>query len=93
MVVGKVISIPVDKSDVSKLYHLSKESVIMYGPSDDFDSMKKLPAQTTVRLTGLTPDNVWARIMIDNGETGFIRMENLKNGIGKEIPFGSSITE
>ena len=93
VVVGKVISIPVDKSDVSKLYHLSKESVIMYGPSDDFDSMKKLPAQTTVRLTGLTPDNVWARIMIDNGETGFIRMENLKNGIGKEIPFGSSITE
>lgn len=93
VVVGKVISIPVDKSDVSKLYHLTKESKIMYGPSDDFDVIKTLVKSTTVRLTGLTPDNVWARVMIDNGETGFIRLENLKNGVGREIPFGSAITE
>ncbi len=93
VVVGKIMSIPVDKSDNSKLYHLSEESKIMYGPSEDFDVIKTLPAGTTVRLTGYTPDNVWARIMIDNGETGFIDYKKIEQGIGKEIPFGSSIIE
>ena len=91
VVVGKVLSIPVDKSDNSKLYHLTKTSEIMYGPSADFDVIKTLPQSTTVRLTGYTPDNVWARIMLDNGETGFVYFENIKQGMGKEIPFGSSI--
>lgn len=93
VVVGKIMSIPVDKSDNSKLYYLTKESKIMYGPSADFDVIKILPLKTTVRLTGLTPDNIWARVMIDNGETGFVRYEDIKQGIGKEIPFGSSIIE
>ena len=93
VVVGKIMSIPVDKSDSSKLYHLLKESKIMYGPSADFDVIKILPAATTVRLTGYTPDNVWARVMIDNGETGFVYYEDIAQGIGKEIPFGSSIIE
>lgn len=65
----------------------------MYGPSADFDVIKILPAATTVRLTGYTPDNVWARVMIDNGETGFVYYEDIAQGIGKEIPFGSSIIE
>lgn len=93
VVVGKIMSIPVDKSDTSKLYHLVKTSKIMYGPSAYFDVIKTLPQSTTVRLTGYTPDNIWARVMLDNGEIGFIYFENIKQGIGKEIPFGSSITE
>ena len=93
VVVGKIMSIPVDKSDESNLYHLLKESRIMYGPSADFDVIKTLPENTTVRLTGKTPDNVWARIMIDNGETGFVYYQDIKQGIGREIPFGSSIIE
>ena len=93
VVVGKIISIPVDKSDNSKLYHVTTETKVMYGPSDDFDSIKTLPKATTVRLTGITPDNIWARIMIDNGEIGFARFKFLKSGVGKEIPFGSAIIE
>ena len=42
---------------------------------------------------GLTPDNVWARIMIDNGEMGFVRFKVIKQGRGDEIPFGSKIIE
>lgn len=93
IVVGKVINIPVDKSDEAKLYHLEKDSLIMYGPSDKFDVLKKAAANMTVRLTGLTPDNVWARIMIDNGEMGFVRFKVIKQGRGDEIPFGSKIIE
>lgn len=93
VVVGKVVSIPVDKSDNSQLYHLVQESKIMYGPSDEFDVIKILPNGTTVRLTGYTPDNIWARVLIDNGETGFLHFSLIEQGIGKEIPFGSSITD
>ncbi len=93
VVVGKIMSVPVNKSDNTQLYHLTQDSKIMYGPSSDFDVIKTLPAQTTVRLTGYTPDNVWARIMIDNGEIGFVYFADIKQGIGKDIPFGSAITE
>jgi hypothetical protein len=93
VVVGKILSIPVDKSDSSKLYHLTKECRVMYGPSDEFDVIKTLAKQTTVRLTGMSPDNVWARIMLDNGESGFVYLSDIEQGIGAEIPFGSAITE
>lgn len=93
VVVGKVISIPVDKSDDSQLYHLTEESKIMYGPSEDFDIIKVLKKGTTVRFTGFTPDKIWARVMIDNGESGFVAYEIIEKGIGNEIPFGSSIIE
>ena len=93
VVVGKVVSVPLDKSDDSKLYHLTEKTEVMYGPSEKFDIIKTLDAKTTVRLTGYTPDNIWARIMIDNGDSGFVYYKLIKQGIGKEIPFGSSIIE
>ena len=93
VVVGKIVSVAVNKSDISGLYHLKKESKIMYGPSDEFDIIKVLKDNTTVRLTGYTPDKVWARVMIDNGEIGFVYFEDIEQGIGKEIPYGSSIID
>lgn len=93
MVVGKVLNIPVDLSDEGKLYHLKSQQKIMYGPSEKFDVLKVLPENTTVRLTGLTPDNVWARVMIDNGEMGFVRTDTLSKGRGIEPPFGSKIVQ
>ena len=90
-VVGKILNIPVDRSDVSKLYHLKNSAKVMYAPGDDFDVLKELTAFVTVRLTGRSPDGVWSRIMLDNGEMGFVRTENLERGIGAEIPYGSEI--
>ena len=65
----------------------------MYGPSEDFDRLKQLPAGTTVRLTGMSPDNIWGRIMLDNGEMGFVYLDSLKKGVGKPIPDFSRIYE
>lgn len=92
IVVGKVINIPVNKNDDSKLYHFKKAAKIMYGPSDKFDLLKTAEKDMTVRLTGITPDNIWARVMIDNGEMGFVHMDAIQQGRGAEIPFGSKIT-
>ena len=91
MVVSKVVSIPVDTENLSHLYHLTTTERVMYGPDKDFDVLATLPAQTTVRLTGYTPDEQWARIMIDNGEMGFIPFAQIKRGQGKDIPDGSKI--
>lgn len=91
LVVSKVVSIPVNTEDLSNLYHLTKDCRVMYGPDDNFDVLKELPARTTVRLTGFTPDEKWARVMIDNGEMGFVKYEDIKRGIGKDIPEDSQI--
>ena len=91
MVVSKVVAIPVDTEDYGQLYHLTQDTKVMYGPNVHFDVLKKLPAQTTVRLTGYTPDEQWARIMIDNGEMGFVLIKEIKKGIGKEVPEDSQI--
>ncbi len=91
MVVGKIIKIPVDITDISKLYHLKSEQKVMYGPSEDFDVLKRLKEGTTVRLTGISPDKTWSRIMLDEGEMGFIQSKYLAPGIGNDIPYGSQI--
>lgn len=91
MVVGKVLNIPVDITDAARLYHTAKGLNVMFGPGDDFDVITKLEKNATVRITGMTPDEIWFRVMLDNGDMGFIRREFLKKGIGNEIPFGSKI--
>lgn len=91
VVVSKILEIPANTEDLNMLYHVTGKVKVMYGPSDDFDVMTELPARKTVRLTGYTPDKVWSRVMIDNGEMGFVRMEKIKKGIGAKIPDDSKI--
>ena len=89
--VAKVVSIPVDTEDVSNIYHVTKNSRVMYGPDNKFDVLAEIPAHTTVRLTGYTPDERWVRVMIDNGEMGFVPKPDISRGKGKEIPENSKI--
>lgn len=91
VVVSKIFNIPVDTSDTNRLYHLKYEAKIMYGPSDEFDVLATGKRGQTVRVTGYSPDEEWFRVMLDNGEMGFITKQNLKKGIGLEIPSGSKI--
>ena len=91
MVVAKIIKFPVDVHDTSKLYHVVSDQKVMYGPSESFDVIKTIKKGTTVRVTGISPDEIWYRIMLDEGEMGFVKTEFLKAGIGNKIPFGSQI--
>lgn len=91
VVVSKVFSIPVDVADSSKLYHLAADTDIMYGPAAKFDVMSVGKKDQTVRVTGFIPDKTWYRIMIDNGEMGFVPAKALRRGIGIPPLFGSKI--
>ena len=91
VVVSKVVDIPVDTDDDKRLYYVLEPVSVMYGPDDNFDKLAEIKSRTTVRLTGYTPNQVWARVMIDSGETGFVRLNKLKKGIGRKIPDDSKI--
>lgn len=93
MVMSKVFNIPVDSSDETMLFHITSAANIMYGPSEQFDIMEKAVKNQTVRVTGYTPDQEWYRVMLDNGEMGFIKKSYLKQGIGLAIPEGSKVFE
>jgi len=91
VVVGKIVSIPVDTNDTSMLCHLKSDAKIMYGPNDNFDVLTKLKKGHTLRITGYTPDNIWYRVMLDSGEDGFVKSKEVTKGIGNEIPPTSKI--
>ena len=91
LVVSKIFNIPVDAQDTNMLYHLTSAQQVMYGPSEKFDVLAEAKRNQTVRVTGYTPDEVWYRIMLDNGEMVFIKKEYLKKGVADEIPADSKI--
>ncbi len=93
MVVAKIMDIRVDLNTLNMLYHVRKgrNIAVMYGPSDKFDRLATLPEGKTVRVTGISPDKIWMRVMLDNGDMGFVHSETLEEGIGLPIPPDSKI--
>lgn len=91
VIVGKIMSVQSDLGDESMLYHTKQKVKVMYGPNDDFDVLTELESGHTLRITGFTPDEVWYRVMIDNGESGFLRGKYLAKGIKNPIPNNSKI--
>ncbi len=93
VIVSKVFNIPVDISDAKMLYHLTAKIKVMHGPAEQFDVLTETIKNQTVRITGYTPDQEWYRIMLDNGEMGFVKKAYVKQGIGLPIPKDSKIFE
>ncbi|MGD9637778.1 MAG: DnaJ domain-containing protein [Alphaproteobacteria bacterium] len=84
-VIGQnVLAIPVDIKDEKMIYHTRKESKVFHGPSTEYDLLRVIEKETTVRLTGMTVDSSWARIMMPDGIVGFIDRDYLKKGFGKK---------
>ena len=77
--------------DKQYLYYIKKDSIIYHGPDMRYQPMVQGYEGQTVRLFGYTPDKKWFKIVLDNGEMGFIQSELLQKGIGKAVPFGSKV--
>ncbi len=91
VVVSKIFDVPVNVYDETMLYHLRDDSKVMYGPDDKFDVMTNVKKGQTVRVTGFTLNKKWYRIMLDNGEMGFIKKSMLDKGYGLPVPAESKI--
>ncbi|MDD4556698.1 MAG: DnaJ domain-containing protein [Alphaproteobacteria bacterium] len=91
VVVAKVFDIPVDTRNDAYLFHVNEKTKVLFAAGEEFDVVAVVEKSTTVRVTGYTPDKVWYRIMLDDGQMGFVRGNLLKKGIGKEIPEDSKI--
>lgn len=91
MALSQIFNIPINLNDDKKLFNIKSVTNIMYGPSENFDILTKSVKNQTVRITGYTPDKKWYRIMLDNGDMGFVKKEFLVKGIGNPIPDRSKI--
>lgn len=89
---SKVINYPINLNDDNMLFHLKNSSAIKYGPSKDFDNLTTLGQNATIRITGKTPDDLWFRILLDDGQMGFVEKSALKKGLGNPIPKNSKIS-
>lgn len=89
--VAKFFDIPIDVYDKNRLYHFIEDADTYHGADVKFDVFKNIKKGLTVRVTGYTADEMWSRVMFDNGEMAFVETNKLKQGIGNEIPIWSKI--
>ena len=53
--------------------------------------MAEVSAGQTVRITGHTYNKAWYKIVMDNGEAGYVHKNNLVMGVGNPVPQGSKV--
>ncbi len=79
-------------NDVSEyLYHLASAGKIYYGPDERYDVLKEGVEGQTVRVIGFTPDKKWYKVVVDNGEAGYVNKNNLQKGVCNPIPLHSKV--
>ncbi len=89
---NKIIKVGGGDSITQFLYHVKDEGQnIYYGPDSRYDVLKIADKWQTVRVVGYTPDKKWFKVIIDNGEAGYIKSSELKKGIGNPIPTRSRV--
>ena len=72
-------------------FHLKAAGKIYYGPDSRYDVLKEGVAGQTVRVVGYTPDKQWFKIIIDNGEAGYVNRSNIVKGKGNPVPPRSQV--
>ena len=89
-----VLSIPVDVKDETMIYHLKNNAKIFHGPASEYDLLRTLEKDTTIRLTGVVLNSSFVRIMMPDGIIGFVDSRYLKKGFGKKaLPLDNVILD
>ena len=86
-----IIKVDGDKGDDRYIFHLKAAGKIYYGPDSRYDVLKEGVAGQTVRVVGYTPDKQWFKIIIDNGEAGYVNRSNIVKGKGNPVPPRSQV--
>lgn len=91
MIDAHIVQVDSSPRDVSHLYHLKEGTIIYHGPDVRYDQMRKGVSGQTVRLVGYTANKAWLKILLDNGEMGFVHKNNVEKGIGNPVPQNSKV--
>ncbi len=86
MIDAQIMKIDSDINSTEHLYHLRRACPIYYGPDDRYDQMTMGTENQTVRVVGWTGNKKWYKVVIDNGEMGFVHYSHLKKGMGNPVP-------
>lgn len=89
-----VIPLRFDISDTDQLFHTyAPQTPVYQAPCLDCGIIDLLPAETSVRLTGLVPQTDWVQVMTPLGRVVFVKTTDLRKGLGKApLPYRSKIT-
>ena len=88
---SQIMKVDSDPTSTEYLYHLRRACPIYYGPDDRYDQMTMGTENQTVRVVGWTANKKWYKIVIDNGETGFVHYSHLEKGLGSPVPMRSHV--
>lgn len=91
MIDSHIMKLTSDSRSTEYLYHITRECTIYYGPDPRYDAMQQGQIGQTVRLVGYTANKAWYKIMLDNGEMGFIHKSHISKGMGNPVPEGSKV--
>ncbi len=91
MIDSQIMKADSDINSTQYLYHLRRACPIYYGPDDRYDQMTTGAENQTVRVVGWTVDKKWYKIVIDNGEMGFVHYSHLNKGMGNPVPMRSRV--
>lgn len=91
MVENHIVKTDSSISNQDSLAHLINNGTIYYGPDKRYTPMTEGLAGQTVRIMGHTFNKAWYKIIIDNGEIGYIHKSNLEKGMGNPVPPGSKV--
>ena len=86
-----IIKVDGDKGDDRYIFHLKAAGKIYYGPDSRYDVLKEGVAGQTVRVVGYTPDKQCFKIIIDNGEAGYVNRSNIVKGKVNPVPPRSQV--
>lgn len=91
MVESHIVKVDSDRYSSEYLVHFSRDCTIYYGPDTRYTPMAEGKQGQTVRITGHTFNKAWLRIILDNGEIGYVHKSNLEKGIGNPVPPNSQV--
>ncbi|MBO6281616.1 MAG: DnaJ domain-containing protein [Alphaproteobacteria bacterium] len=91
MVESHIIKVDSDGTSREYLVHFKHNCTIYYGPDTRYTPMAEGLEGQTVRITGHTFNKAWLRVVLDNGEIGYVHKSNLEKGMGNPVPSNSQV--
>ena len=91
MVDAKLIKVEDEMNSLKYIYNFSADCLVYNGPDERYGVFGKAIKKQTVRVVAYTVNKAWYKIIIDSGETGFVRKQCLVKGMGNPVPNRSHV--